>query len=213
MAAIPAPASEPTEIATRSRQRLDDVIAAYLEASRRATPLDRADLEAEHPDLADELASSSPTRTTSRALTAPLRDGTTGDIPYRRAILAAQSRLAEVPRPCRFPRRSCDRSIAIRRRSRCRLAARVDGSARPLLRRLRADRGHRGGRHGRRLQGPPGQLEPHAGAQDGARRPIRDARRSCSGSGWRPRRPRISIIRTSCRSTRSASTTAIIISA
>ena len=37
-------------------QRLDDVIAAYLEAVEAGEPLDRADLEAAHPDLAAELA-------------------------------------------------------------------------------------------------------------------------------------------------------------
>ena len=78
---------------------------------------------------------------------------------------------------------------------------------------LRAARGDRPGRHGRRLQGPAGQPEPAGRPQDDPRRPARRATTTSSGSATRPRRSPTSTIRTSCRSTRSASTRASTTSA
>ena len=83
MSAIPAASSEPSRDSSLDReQRLDDVIAAYLEALEAGEPLDRADLKAAHPDLADELALFFANQDHVARLTAPLRDGTTGDILY-----------------------------------------------------------------------------------------------------------------------------------
>ena len=94
-----------------------------------------------------------------------------------------------------------------RRRDRGRggdVAARV-GPPRPGLRRLRAAGGDRPGRHGRRLQGPPAEPQPHRRPQDDPGRAARLAGRDGSGSASRPRRRPTSTTRTSCRSTRSAS--------
>ena len=83
MSAIPAPSSE-------REQRLDDVIAAYLEALEAGEPLARSDLEEAHPDLADELALFFANQDHVARLTAPLRDGTTGEISYRQPFSTPQ---------------------------------------------------------------------------------------------------------------------------
>ena len=76
----------------------------------------------------------------------------------------------------------------------------------PLLRRLR-DRPRAGPRrHGRRLPGQAGEPQPARGAQDDPRRPARRRHRRQAASTPRPRRRPTSIIRGSCRSSRSAST-------
>ena len=58
----------------------------------------------------------------------------------------------------------------------------------PLLRRLRAARGDRPRRHGRRLPGPAGQPQPRRRPEDDPGRPARRRRPTCSGSAPRPRR-------------------------
>ena len=63
-------------------------------------------------------------------------------------------------------------------RPRCRSRAR-HGS---LLRRLRAAGGDRPRRHGRRLQGPAGEPEPHRGPEDDPRRPAGVAGTTCGAS-------------------------------
>ena len=75
-----------------------------------------------------------------------------------------------------------------------------------LLRRLRAPGRDRPGWDGHRLQGPAGAPEPAGRAQDDPRRQLRLPPRHPSGSAPRPRRRPTSIIPTSCRSTRWAST-------
>jgi serine/threonine-protein kinase len=62
---------EHTEAASRER-RVDEVIAAYLEAERQGRPSDRADLLARHPDLAGELRSFFADRDRFGQLVAPL---------------------------------------------------------------------------------------------------------------------------------------------
>ena len=137
MAAIPAPASEPTEDRVPDReQRLDDIIAAYLEAFEAGTPLVRADLEAENPDLAEELASFFANQDHVARLTAPLRDGTTGDQSYLEPLLQESSELSDIAATVPFRSVARDRTLEYKRRSRCRRAAQVDGSAGALLRRL-----------------------------------------------------------------------------
>jgi WD40 repeat protein/tRNA A-37 threonylcarbamoyl transferase component Bud32 len=89
MAAAPAPlpSSEPNrDRSPEHDQRLDDVIAAYLEAQEAGDPLDRAQIEAAHPDLADELALFFANQDHVARLTAPLRDGTTSDVSFRPAL-------------------------------------------------------------------------------------------------------------------------------
>ena len=75
MAAIPqhAPQSSPERSLERER-RLDDVIAAYLEALEAGNPVDRVALTAEHPDLAAELTVFFANQDHVARLTAPLRD-------------------------------------------------------------------------------------------------------------------------------------------
>ena len=73
--------------------------------------------------------------------------------------------------------------------------------------------GDRPRRHGRRLPGPAGQPQPPRRPQDDPRRRRWPARTTCGGSRSRPRRSPSSTTRTSCRSTRSASTTASTTSA
>ena len=91
-------------------------------------------------------------------------------------------------------------------------AGRALAPARPLLRRLRDHPRDRPRRHGRRLPGQAGQPQPARRAQDDPRRPACQRRPTSSGSTPRPRPPPTSTIRGSCRSTRSASTRASIIS-
>ena len=83
-----------------------------------------------------------------------------------------------------------------------------DLPARPLLRRLRAARGDRPRRHGRRLQGPAGQPQPRRRPEDDPGRAVRRRPRDVAAvPRRRPRRRPASTTRTSCPSTRSASTT------
>ena len=112
MAAIPAPASEPTEDRVPDReQRLDDIIAAYLEAIEAGTPLVRADLEAENPDLAEELASFFANLDHVARLTAPLRDGTAGDQSYLEPLLQESSELSDLAATVPFRSVERDRTL------------------------------------------------------------------------------------------------------
>src|SRR5580704_11646511 len=79
MSAIPAPSPE-------REQRLDDVIALYLEALEAGEPLARSDLEKAHPDLADELALFFANQDHVARLTAPLRDATTAGNAHRQTF-------------------------------------------------------------------------------------------------------------------------------
>ncbi len=76
----------------------------------------------------------------------------------------------------------------------------------PLLRRLRAAGRDRPRRHGRRLQGAAGQPQPHRRPEDDPRGHAGDPDRRRRASAPRPSQPPRSTIRTSCRSTRWAST-------
>jgi eukaryotic-like serine/threonine-protein kinase len=79
MSAIPKHTSEPGgDRSPDQEQRLDDVIAAYLEAVESGTTVDRAALAAEHPDLAEELTIFFANQDHLGRLTAPLREGTSG---------------------------------------------------------------------------------------------------------------------------------------
>ena len=73
--------------------------------------------------------------------------------------------------------------------------------------------GDRPRRHGRRLPGPAGQPQPRRRPEDDPGRAAGLARPTSSGSAPRPRRRPTSTTRTSCRSTRSASTRASTTSA
>ena len=79
MSAIAKHSSEPNrDRSAASEGLLDDVIAAYLEAVESGTPVDRAALKADHPDLADELSVFFANQDHLSRLTAPLRQGTPG---------------------------------------------------------------------------------------------------------------------------------------
>ena len=82
-----------------------------------------------------------------------------------------------------------------------------------VSRRLRAAGGDRPRRHGRRLPGAAGEPQPRRGPEDDPGRAARRRRGTCSASAPRPRPPPASTTPTSCRSTRSASTTASTTSA
>ena len=75
-------------------------------------------------------------------------------------------------------------------------------------RRLRVARRDRPRRHGRRLPGPAAVGQPGRRPEDDPGRPPGRRRPTSAGSGPRPRPPPTSTTRTSCPSTRSASTTA-----
>jgi tRNA A-37 threonylcarbamoyl transferase component Bud32 len=77
----------PRDRTALGEQRLDDVIAAYLEAVESGSSVDRDKLQAEHPDLAEELSIFFANQDHLARLTAPLRDGTTGNPAYEQGAL------------------------------------------------------------------------------------------------------------------------------
>jgi len=101
MASIPANSSESgREHALDREQRLNEVIAAYLEALEAGEPPDRSALLAQHPDLAGELAVFFTNQDHVARLTAPLRDGMTPEVPPRPdSALPVFDRAETVPFP------------------------------------------------------------------------------------------------------------------
>jgi len=84
MASIPAQSSGSGREHVEDReQRLNVVIAAYLEALETGEPPDRSALLAEYPDLAGELALFFTNQDHVARLTAPFRDGMTPEVPPR----------------------------------------------------------------------------------------------------------------------------------
>ena len=83
--------------------RLDDVIAAYLEAAEVGNAVDRAALTAEHPDLAAELALFFVNQDHVARLTAPLRDGATGEARHREGLDAGDLGQSGAPATVPFP--------------------------------------------------------------------------------------------------------------
>ncbi len=163
MATIPADAREfHREPGDAREQRLNEVIARYLEDLEAGRRPDRPGLMARHPDLAAELASFFANREHLEQLTAPLHD---------------HRRVGDPPAVLPFPADAPQALVGPETRARIRRRAGRGRWPGRLLRRLRARRGDRRGRHGSRLQGPAGQPRPRAGTQDGASGPVRDARR------------------------------------
>jgi WD40 repeat protein len=105
MSSIPAYSSEPSgERAPEREQRLNEVIAAYLEALEAGNPPDRMSLSAQHPDLAAELASFFANQDHVARLTAPFRQGMASEDPSRRTPdLAALGRAAHQAVTLPFP--------------------------------------------------------------------------------------------------------------
>jgi len=84
MASIPANSSESKgEHALDREQRLNEVIAAYLEGLEADEPPDRSAVLAQHPDLAGELALFFTNQDHVARLTAPIRDGMAPAVPPR----------------------------------------------------------------------------------------------------------------------------------
>jgi WD40 repeat protein len=92
MASIPAQSSGSGREQAQDRDlRLNEVIAAYLEALETDEPLDRGALVAEYPELAEELAMFFNNEDHVARLTAPLRDGTAPDEAPRLGFPRARS--------------------------------------------------------------------------------------------------------------------------
>ena len=198
--------TEPTTTNPERRARLEAAMAEYLIAADAGKAPEPEGWLARHPDLRAELAEfladhagldgSSELRP---AVAARLRSGTdSGGFGFR-GVRCRQTG----PRGHRRSRHD----FHGRGQRPAPHDARRDASA--LLRRLRAAPGAGPRRHGRRLQGPAAQPQPPGRPEDDPRRPSspRDDERPPVPERGRGRRP-ASTTRTSCRSTRSASTTA-----
>ena len=149
-----------------------------------------------------------------------------GELPERRGAvdLPPSGKLPDVRyagpgsrRPAGPVRQRCGTRSARRRPRRCRscpkpsleVCRRRRRPLRPAHCRGLRDPGRAGPRrHGRRLQGPAGRAQPAGGPQDDPGRRPRRRGATWPASGPRPRRSPACSTPTSCRSTRSASTTA-----
>ena len=178
-----------------TRPSFDELVAAYCEALDRGLAVDREAWIDRYPELAGELSEFFADQDLLIGLVDPLREA----IKFARAGNAGRVRSDRGSRPDRGrPGKSTEPASTLH----------------PDDRRLRAAPRPGPGRHGRRLQGPAGQPQPDRRPEDDPGRassPPRPSVRRFQQRG-RGRRP-ASTTRTSCRSTRSASTRAATTSA